>query len=99
LAISVTDNGANLEFDCAHGQFDTPLRPDARGRFVVPGTYVREHGGPVRKDEVPNPLAVQYTGMIQGIQMTIAVRLLGASRQIGAFVVTQGQPAQLVKCK
>jgi hypothetical protein len=99
LAMSVTGKGASLEFDCAHGQFDKPLRRDRRSRFAVRGTYVQEHGGPVRSGEVPNSQAALYTGTIKGTQMTIIVRLLDHDQQIGTFVVKRGEPARLFRCK
>ena len=99
LAMSVTAKGATLEFDCAHGKVDMPMRRDARSRFALRGTYGQEHGGPVRSGEVPNSQRVLYTGTVKGNQMTIAVRLLDTDQQIGTFVLTRGEPARLVKCK
>ena len=46
VVLTVTDNGGRVEFDCAHGTLDHPLRLDDRGRFSVPGTFVPERGGP-----------------------------------------------------
>ena len=99
LAMSVTAKGATLEFDCAHGKVDKPMRLDARNVFAVRGTYVQEHGGPLRSGEVPNSQEALYTGTLTGNQMTIAVRLLDTGQQIGTFVLTRGEPARLVKCK
>jgi hypothetical protein len=98
LAMSVTTKGATLEFDCAHGQLDKLLPRNVR-RFALRGTYVQEHGGPLRKGEVSNSQAALYTGAVKGNQMTISVRLLDTGQQIGTFVVTRGEPARLVKCK
>ena len=99
MAMSVTAKGATLEFDCAHGKVDMPIRPDARSRFAVRGTYVPEHGGAVRSGEVPNSQAALYTGLLTGNQMTVAVRLLAHNQEIGIFVLTRGEPARIVKCK
>ena len=99
LAMSVTSNGASLEFDCAHGQFDEPLRPDRQGRFAVHGIYVAEHGGPTRKGETPKSRAAAYTGTIKVDQMTISAKLLDADQEIGTFVVRRDQPARLFKCR
>ena len=38
-ALTVTDNGGRVEFDCAHGTLDHPLQVDERGRFSVAGTF------------------------------------------------------------
>ena len=97
--MSVTAKGATLEFDCAHGKIDQPIRRDARSRFAVRGTYEQEHGGAVRSGEVPNSQAALYTGTLTGNQMTVAVRLLDSDQQIGTFVVRRGEPARVFKCK
>ena len=34
----------------------------ASGKFEVSGVYVREHGGPVRVDEVPDARPAKYSG-------------------------------------
>ncbi len=99
LAMSVTAKGATLEFDCAHGKVDMPMRVDARSRFAVRGTYVQEHGGAIRSGEVPNSQAALYTGTLTGNQMTIAVRLLAPNQEIGTFALTRGAPARVLKCK
>src|SRR2546422_884314 len=51
ISMSIADAGTHLELDCAHG--DIPAVPvlDRQGRFEVAGTYVREHGGPIRQGE------------------------------------------------
>jgi hypothetical protein len=99
VVISVTAKGASLEFDCAHGQFDKPLRPDRLGRFAVRGVYIEEHGGPVRMGEVPKSHRASYTGRVKGNRMTITVKLLDTRQQVGTFVLTRGQPARLFKCR
>jgi hypothetical protein len=99
LAISLTANRASLEFDCAHGQFDKPLRPDRLGRFTVRGLYIEEHGGPVRMGDVPKSHPAWYAGRIKANRMTITVKLLDTRQRIGTFVVSQGEPARLFKCR
>ncbi len=99
LAISVNTKGASVEFDCAHGQFDKPLRPDRQGHFAVRGVYVEEHGGPILRGEVPKSRGALYTGKVKGNRMTITVKLLDTHQRIGTFVVSRGEPARLFKCR
>ncbi len=99
LAVSLSTNGASFEFDCAHGQFDKPLRPDRLGRFAVRGVYVEEHGGPIFEGEVPGLHPASYTGRIKGNRMTLRVKLLDTRQHVGTFIVTQGEPARVFKCK
>src|SRR5438093_12502937 len=37
VAFSVSEQGAAVEFDCAHGRIEGPLRLDRRGRFEAEG--------------------------------------------------------------
>ena len=99
MAISVTAKAATLEFDCAHGQFDKPLRPDRLGRFAVRGVYVEEHGGPIRMGEVPKSHPASYTGRIKGNRMTLTVKLLDTHQQVGTFLLRRDHPARLFKCR
>src|ERR1044071_4820617 len=39
LRMSVTGDGAALEFDCASGRIGAPFETDSEGRFDLPGTY------------------------------------------------------------
>lgn len=99
LAISISAKAGSLEFDCAHGQFDKPLRPDRLGRFSVRGVYVEEHGGPILKGEVPKSHWALYTGRVKGNRMTLTVKLLDTHQRIGTFVLSRGEPARLFKCR
>src|SRR5215475_15948993 len=50
----ITENGAELEFDCAHGSIPQAITLDSKGRFDVVGKFAPEHGGPIRRDEENN---------------------------------------------
>src|SRR5262245_30240971 len=66
IALEVTPDGINVDFDCAHGHIDVPIVPDSEGDFSVKGTYVREHGGPMRSDENPDARNATYKGKVAG---------------------------------
>ncbi len=51
LRLTVDEHGVGLEFDCARGTIAKAPALDAQGRFDVEGRFLREHGGPVQKDE------------------------------------------------
>jgi len=95
--LEVSDKGAEIEFDCAHGRVDGPLAVDAHGAFDLPGTFTPEHGGPVRRDEQPPKLEARYTGRVEGKAMTLTVFREG--KEIGSFTLTQGSPGRLWKCR
>jgi hypothetical protein len=99
VGLDVTAQGGTLEFDCAHGSFKGRPKLDAQGKFVVIGTYEAEHGGPVRADETPNPLKVEYVGVVKNGKLRLSVRRVGAKRAIVAFNLVHGQEAMLFKCR
>ena len=92
--LSVHETGASLEFDCAHGRIDQPLRLDTEGRFDVPGTMSRE-GGPAREPDEPQ--RVRYAGKTDGRILDLEVRSAGGERQAG-FRLELGKRSKLLKC-
>ena len=97
--LEVSGAGARVEFDCAHGTIDEPMVLDRRGRFDLRGTYVREHGGPVRADEPPGGAPARYAGRARGRTMTLTVVLTGAGERIGSFALVRGAATRLHKCR
>jgi hypothetical protein len=98
LELVRTDSGATLQYDCAHGTMSAPPTPDASGRFVVTGTHVLEHGGPVRADEVEDRRAATYTGRVAGGSMTLSVQVSGVSATLGPFTLRRGDAGRLYRC-
>jgi hypothetical protein len=99
VRLAITAQGGALEFDCAHGAFDSQPKLDARGRFTVAGTYEPEHGGPVRVDENPNAIKVEYVGVVKQDNLRLSVRRVGAKRAFAVFNLVRGQEAMLFKCR
>ena len=95
--LTVTDNGGRAEFDCAHGTLDHPLQVDERGRFSVAGTFVPEHGGPVRAGEVPESRPARYQGRLDRQKLEFTVTIEGQTGQ-GPFTVTLGKGPKMTKC-
>jgi hypothetical protein len=96
VALTLSESGGTIEYDCAHGGIRAPLRPGQDGRFEVDGVHVREHGGPVRVGEVPDSVAARYTGRIAGERMTL--RVLVGSDTLGPFELRRGAEPRLFKC-
>jgi len=97
VVLTVTDNGGRVEFDCAHGSLDHPLRLDDRGHFSVAGTFVPEHGGPVRSGEVPESRPARYQGRLDRQKLEFTVTVEGQTGQ-GPFTVTLGKGPKVTKC-
>jgi hypothetical protein len=98
LSLTVMETSAHLEFDCAHGSIPGPLLADAQGSFLLPGTLVREHGGPIREDEMPDVHAATYAGAVTGGVMQLTVHLTATNEVIGTFNLTRGAAGRVVKC-
>lgn len=99
VGLEMTAQGGRLEFDCAHGELDEKLVPDARGRFKVPGSYVLERGGPVREPGHGEGVKVYYSGRINDDVMKLTIRRRDNNRLIGSFTLVKGREPEIVKCK
>jgi hypothetical protein len=97
IVVVVSERGANVEFDCAHGQITDSITLDRSGDFDVVGTFTPEHGGPVGRDENVPPVAVRYSGHVDRDTMSLAVTR--DKESLGAFVLTRGSRPNLRKCR
>lgn len=70
-SLDVSEKGATLEFDCAHGSIDAPIRPDSRGRFEIKGVFVAEPRGHIRVGREPKPQAALYGGEVEGKKLKL----------------------------
>lgn len=99
VRLVITANGAEVEFDCAHGEIKGAVRADAHGRFDLPGTFVRERGGPVRSDDSESGEPVRYSGTIAGDKMSLTITLSNTNEKLDDFSLTRGNQGRLFKCK
>jgi hypothetical protein len=77
-----------LELDCAHGSLEAMTLGEG-DRFDVAGRFVREHGGPIRKDEVEDSVPARYQGSVQGQAMSLKI-VLDGGETVGPFELTMG---------
>jgi hypothetical protein len=98
VGMEVSDTGARLEFDCAHGRIGEPLVLNQSGVFDVKGTYTVERPGPRREDD-SNVRAVRYAGRVEGKSMTLAIQAEGASDPIGRYTLEHGKTPLVKKCQ
>jgi hypothetical protein len=95
IVLTVEATSAHVELDCAHG--DIPVRlPDAA--FTVAGTFVREHGGPIRVGETPDSYPALYAASMSGGAMTLTIRLGDSGELVGTFTLTRGSSGRVFKC-
>ena len=91
-------HGARYASHLLAGDIPGALKPAADRTFVVSGTYVREHGGPIREDEKADVHPATYIGTVTGQTMQLTIRLSDSDAMIGTFMLARGAPGRIVKC-
>ena len=97
IALEVTDSGAEINYDCAHGSITERIVPDQEGKFIVKGVHVRERPGPIREGE-DNSQPAKYVGSIEEDTMTLTVTLAGTGEAVDTFTLTRGKAGRVRKC-
>ena len=99
IRFEVTERGANIEYDCAHGTVEGRIVVNARGRFSVEGMHYEEHGGPTREGEGAAGYRVRLNGTVGGSLMKVTVTRAGTRRVVGTYTLARGREAEVVKCR
>ena len=99
IALTVTESGARIEFDCASGDIPKPIMIGDDGRMSVDGVYLPEHGGPVRIDEVAERKPARYSGPLNGQTLILDVMLIASNEHVGRFTLTHGATPEVRKCR
>jgi hypothetical protein len=98
IAMTITESSVHVELDCAHGDVPNPIMIDARDQFSTAGTFVREHGGPIRVDENADSHPAMYTGSVSSNSMTLTIQQTDTNQTIGTFTLVRGTQGRVVKC-
>jgi hypothetical protein len=96
--MEVIATGASLEYDCAAGVIEEPLRPDAEGRFRATGSHTPGHGGPIREGEIFPAVRARYDGQVQNTEMSLRVALTETGVEVGVFQLRRGSTGVLFRC-
>jgi hypothetical protein len=99
IRFEVTEDGANVEYDCAHGTVEGRIVVDTRGRFSVYGMHYEEHGGPSRPGDEANGYRVRLSGRVGGSLLKLTVTRAGTRRVVGTFDLARDREPMLVKCR
>ena len=97
IRFEVTDGGARIEYDCAHGTVEGKILVDSAGRFNVAGAHYREHGGPMREGEGSSGQPVRFTGRVGGSLMSLTVTR--GRETIGTYTLTRDSEGRVFKCR
>lgn len=98
ISVEVTEEGARVEFACAHGTISEPPKVDSQGKFSAKGAYVRERGGPQRVGEEDKGQPVIYSGTTDGKTATLTITNSATDEVIGTFKLTLGKRSRITKC-
>jgi hypothetical protein len=98
VSMKVSQGGATLEFDCAHGAIDQAIMLDDKGRFDVKGYFVMEQGGPARSGDADQRRAARYAGRLEGKSLRLTITLDGISEPIDTFTLAYGASPEITKC-
>lgn len=98
VRLQVTENGAQLQFNCAHGSIEQPLTLDSEGNFSAKGTIVAEAMGPLHEDNLPKPQPVTYSGTVRDRSMTLTVALTESNEKPGTYSLEQGKTGRIFRC-
>lgn len=99
IRMEVTERGAAIDYDCAHGSIDKRMTLDDDGNFDLAGFHVREHHGPIRVGRELASLPARYTGRVEGQTMTLNVTLADTKQSVGTYTLVYGRTPRIVKCR
>ncbi len=95
--LQITEEGAQLFFDCARGSIEGPITPDEDGRFEVTGRYIKEGPGPTRPEQTQS-VGARYLGQLDGGTLTLSVRLTLSHEVLGPYSLTKGRMPRVREC-
>jgi hypothetical protein len=98
IGMIVSDSSATLDYDCAHGSIDEPIKVDDNGMFSVIGVHIFEKGGPIRLGEIPDKHPAVYKGSIKEKEMTLIVKLTDTDAVFDTFYLALGAEPIIYKC-
>lgn len=98
VKMEATEDGATLEFDCAHGTIAGRLAVNENGKVLLKGHFVREHGGPIRQGEDRSGVPATYSGTTEGDTLTLTITLDDSKEEIGTYTLTRGKTGRIRKC-
>ncbi len=98
VGLVLDPSGGRLEYDCATGAIEQPLRLDGEGRFSATGYHVAGAGGPERDGHVPPRSPAAYSGRVEGDAMTLLIRIPALGLEIGPLSLRRDEPPMLMRC-
>ena len=97
VGLRLSESGGMLDYDCAAGTIDEPLRPRRDGGFEASGMHTPGWGGPERAGEVRPSYRTRYSGQVRGNRMTLQGRVENGVL-LGPFSLMRGAEPIIMRC-
>ncbi len=98
MILTMRPKSGEIDMDCASGTISSKIILDAKGRFVVRGTFEQHFPGPVRaEDFAARGKPVAYSGQVVGNTLKLAITRPG-SAETQNYTLRQGEKPKLVRC-
>lgn len=99
IQLTVTQDGAGIDYGCDSGTIEGRLKTDSHGKFVAHGTHAFGRGGPRKQgDPARKPRQARYEGVRKGDKLELTVLLPELNRNLGTFTLQLGQRPILERC-
>ena len=99
IQLTVTTDGAAVDYGCDSGIVSERLLSDPSGRFSALGTHAFGRGGPREPGDPPRKShRARYDGRWNGDTLQLTVFLPDLDRKVGDFTVELGRRAALERC-
>ena len=99
IQLTVTENGAGIDYGCDSGTIEGRLKSDSRGKFSARGTHLFGRGGPRNEGDPPRkPRQARYEGVRKGDKLELTVLLPDLNRDLGTFTLRLGERPILERC-
>lgn len=98
IRLVVGETAVIIEYDCADGKIEEPLKVDEQGNFSANGVHIRQKGGPIREGSTPASQSARYQGRISGDKMTLKVTLTESGELIGTYTLDRGKTPRMHRC-
>ena len=98
IAMTITDSGGSIQFDCADGNITRQLRMKKDGSFAAAGTLTSNGPGPVRADRIPVGRPVMFKGKVEGKMIHLTMTDAKTGEKLGDYTAKHGQEPRLHRC-
>jgi len=99
IQLTVTDDGARVDYGCDSGTIDARVQLDSSGKFTARGTHTFGQGGPRRRDDPAVKVhKASFGGIHEGKTLRLTVLLPDLERKLGDFALELGRRAVLDRC-